>query len=225
MTSREGPAKEVEVSFAEMDTDVKNYLREYCEVFLEAELLDRLEVKDRTPRDDEIIATQKKALREIDRLVMTGTYEEELARLRKPTRPEIEFVPDPTVKPFKFDPEFVARLNNFMAGLRSPDPAQRARFQKFSQAFGLGSKTPRQIVDYLWALEPAKDTGERGRPKLNPPWLNVAWALDEMRLKQAGGLEIVEASRQVAEEEGQPGLEERAKYFRRHYRARQKLRE
>ena len=112
-----------------------------------------------------------------------------------------------------------------MAGLRIPDLAQRARFQKFSDAFGLGSKTPREAADYLWALEKVKVAGERGRPKANPPWLNVAWALDKMRLKQAEGFDIVEASRQVAEEEGQHGLEERAKYFRRHYRARQKLRE
>ena len=162
----------------------------------------------------------KAALREIERLKLSGAYEAERARLAnylEPPSPMIQRLMQ-RIEAGDFEP-----LNNFMDGLKSPDPDQRARFQRLYEGAELGDKTPRELWHILECLESAKKEKE-GRPKAIPPWRNVLHQMDAMRLVVANGSTIPEAARQVAQDEREQGVENRAKYFERLYRQRADLR-
>jgi hypothetical protein len=157
------------------------------------------------------------ALREIDQLKISGDYEAERARLAK------RFKAKPMLQGFQLDPEFAQSWANLRAGMRSPDLDQRARFQRFYVAAELGLKLPRDIVNLIAVLEPAKK--KRGRPSVRVPWSTEAEFLDEMRPLVANGSSIPKAARQVAAAEGKAEQDNRAKWFEKLFRDRQKMRE
>jgi hypothetical protein len=163
---------------------------------------------------------EREALREIERLKLAGTYEAERARLAAklpPTSPEsIRF--GERIRAGEFEP-----LQNFLAGLKSADPEQRARFQSLYEEGGFANKTPVEMWHIISCLEPAKKA--KGRPNAIPPWRNVVASLDAMRLAVHAGVSIPQAARDAAEQEGRAEQENRAKYFERLFRQRQKLRQ
>lgn len=164
---------------------------------------------------DDIIAA-KRALREIDRMKLAGTYDDERARLA-------EFLDEPAFPELPDQArEDVSALTNFLAGLNSPDVIQRELFRHLYDRGGLSEKSLGEALHILRPLQAAKH--RKGAKQLVPPWRNVAEALDEMRLDVAAGRSIPEAARRAARAET-GGAENRAGTLERHYRARMSLRE
>jgi hypothetical protein len=156
------------------------------------------------------------ALREIDRLKVAGTYDAVRAAIAAD-------MPKPENRMSE-----IARtagnwdgLNNLAAGLRSPDPAQRARFRAFYEEQEIADKSPREIEALLAVLERAKRP--KGRRAVSPPWRDYADELDAMRMALAADpdIGIVGAARQATA--GAAG-EHRARDLAKHYRDRMKLR-
>ncbi len=183
--------------------------------------LERLVIEQGVPTDDftrEGLAQDKRALREIDRLKIDGTYDEERRRL-------FARVPDdPLNIRGKIDSDFLRAVDNLLAGLNSSDLEQRARFRRLYEAYDLESKTPYETRDLIMVLETAKRRPKVGRPAICPPWENVVEHLDKMRLLVATGVPIPEAARNAATAEGRMQHASRAKYFEGLYRKRVALR-
>ncbi len=177
----------------------------------------------RAPRDEweaRFLEADKAALREIDRLKIAGIYEAERARLAARLDPEPRVFAEIAAR---LEAGELEPLNNFLRGLRSPDPDQRARFERLYEQADLAGKSPRECWHILSCLEPAQKP--RGRPPATPPWRNVAQQLDAMRLAVAGGASIPQAARDAAAGEGRAEEESRARYFEKLYRQRAALRE
>ncbi|WP_371054353.1 hypothetical protein [Rhodosalinus sp. K401] len=162
----------------------------------------------------------KAALREIDRLKIAGIYEAERARLAARLDPQPGVFAEIAAR---LEAGELGPLNNFLRGLRSPDPDQRARFERLYEQAELAGKSPRECWRILSCLEPARKPP--GRPSATPPWRNVVQHLDAMRLAVAGGASIPQAARDAAAGEGRAEEESRARYFEKLYRQRAALRE
>jgi hypothetical protein len=163
-------------------------------------------------------------LRRLDELIVNGTYEDERATLAKqfpnelgePLRPSLNITPD-MLRAFEI-------AGNYTAGLRSPDPDQRRRFERFGEATGVGSMTPGEALPLIAPLEKAKRPAGRKRHEL--PWQSVASQMSEMRLQvMRDGKSIPVAACEVAQAENQAQWESRAKLFDKRYRAKMRLRE
>jgi hypothetical protein len=196
----------------------KDYYLACCdELEIEADLVQLQKKPEQTDTETREAEAKRAALRDIDRLKISGDYEAERTRLAKRYASPSDF------GGARLSPAFTKSWNNLRAGLRSPDLDQRARFVAFYEAADLGRKLPRDIVDLISVLEPAKKP--KGRPRVSVPWSNVAWALDGMRQLVADGSSIPEAARQVAATEAAAQEDSRAKRYEKLYRDRLKLRE
>lgn len=164
----------------------------------------------------------KKLLRRIDELKICGEYEAFRRELR-----ENESVRNGPLSKLAEGWSLVAKwfshadVRNVMDGRRSPDPAQRERFQTLIDDH-LGDKTPREVQTLISCLERAKRP--KGAPRLRTPWANVIEDMDAMRLAVAGGASRIEAARERADMR-RAGGEERAKTLSRLYRQKMALRE
>ncbi len=202
------------------------------EVDIEDELIS---IQNSSDEDREFLTKfateQRKALHDIARLKVSGRYEEERERLSKLIMEDMAaaeaafHAANPHVPDFRemeINPKLEKALRNLFKGLRSPNPDQRTRFQAFYEATGLANMSPIQSLPLIAALEPAEE--KNGRPSVSPPWRNVAWALDEMRILVANGASVARAAQDVATNEGHVTQESRAKYFARCYAQREGLR-
>ncbi|PIV79076.1 MAG: hypothetical protein COW54_05935 [Rhodobacteraceae bacterium CG17_big_fil_post_rev_8_21_14_2_50_63_15] len=178
--------------------------------------------RSRARKDDDLerySEVERAALREIERLKTEGTYKAERARLAAklpPRSPELVKLGE-RVQSGEFEP-----LQNFLAGLKSADPEQRARFQRLYEEGDFANKAPSETWHIISCLEPAKKA--KGRPNAMPPWRHVVSYLDEMRLAVRAGASIPQAARDAAAMEGFAEQASRAKYFERLYRQRALLR-
>lgn len=197
------------------------------ELEIEARLLGQLDGKVDVNGEGNEEKAMRAALREIDRLKIEGCLVSERARLQK--LPEIEGL-DRTLdraisKLIRDDTGFLKNWDNLRQGMNSPDPEQAERFNKFFDAAGLGPKTPREIVDLIGVLEPAKTRKKPGRKPIPvPKWRNDTAVLDEMLALVNRGMSVKAASERIAEEEASGREESRAKRLANFYRDRQKLR-
>lgn len=161
------------------------------------------------------------ALRKIDLLKIAGTYEVERQAIREMVR---EDGYDPPSIPAKV-PEHVKAidrgLQNLFAGLRSPDPDQRRKFEALFER--LRNRAPYEAAEILDVLEKAKLP--KRKPRVVPPWRNHAAQMDKMRLLVAEGYSIPAAARSVAAAEGRSHEASRARYFERLYRQKIELRQ
>lgn len=184
------------------------------ELDIEAEFQQSLPEADNWLR--RFVAEQQAALREIDELKIAGRYWFERGRLAGLIEP-------PQLPDVRPNPAAMRALDNYCAGMKSPDADQRARFEAFSRAANIEAATLWEALPLLNVLDPAQRP--KGRPRVNPPWRNEAGALDAMRLQTAAGASIPEAARQAAAAEGQLNRQSRAKRFERLFRQRAVLRE
>lgn len=205
--------KSPDLRYSEKLTVAEQQIAARDELDIEAAALDCLGSDD--DFTIQCLGEYKAALRMIDSLKIEGRYEAERARLSTHWQP----VPMPSMSEERL--RVLSVLGNFTAGLRSPDPEQRARFQQLKEM--IGKKTPAETWPILACLEVAKRP--KGRPGASPPWRNVASYLDAMRLSVAAGATIPQAARDAADSEGRPTRENRAGYFERLYRQRAALRE
>lgn len=197
------------------------------ELDIEAKLLRRLENEGAKVSKDPIVSAMREALREIDRLKIEGRLEAERTRLQ--TLPEIEDLDktlDRTVMRVRRDhADFFEYWDNLRQGMESPDPDQRERFIRFYDAAELSPKKPREIIDLIAVLEPAKRTKKPGRKSIaNPKWRNDVNELNEMLVLVASGSSAKAASEKIIEAKASGWEESRAKRLANFYRERQKLR-
>jgi hypothetical protein len=190
-----------------------------AEIDLEAMLWESREPDDDLER--RYHEADKAALREIDRLKIAGEYELERRRLVALLDP-----PQPAFVQLieRIDASDFSPWENFYSGLNSPDPDQRARFERLYEKEKMSGRALHEARHILECLEPAKRKRE-GRPKAIPPWRNVVEHLDAMRLAVAGGASIAQAASEAAIREGRVNADSRAQYFERRYRQRMALRE
>jgi hypothetical protein len=203
--------------FAETLASKDYYVGCYDELEIEEGLYRLRKSGDRSGLESAEAEAMRAALREIDRLKISGDYEVERVLLRK------RYESKPRLTDWKLDSAFSKYWENFRAGMKSTDLDQRARFLAFYHAAQLGRMLPTEIVDLIAVLEPAKR--KNGRPGVSLPWSNIAWALDEMRPLVAGGASIPSAARQVAAIEAAPQEENRAKRYEKLFRDRLRIRE
>ena len=96
------------------------YIACYDEVDIEEELY-RWQNKGNPTESERTEANVKReALREIDRLKISGDYETTRADHKK------LYDTGPVLKSWKLDPSFTKKWNNLRAGMKSPDLDQRA---------------------------------------------------------------------------------------------------
>ncbi|GGB63461.1 hypothetical protein GCM10011316_39150 [Roseibium aquae] len=167
-----------------------------------------------------VLAADRAALREIERLKLCGEYDAKRSRLAKCIDPD---PPEITERFRRIKNGELQPVENFLAGLRSADPQQRSQFKQLYEKGGFANKHYREISHILTCLKSAHKP--KGRPGATPPWRNVVDALDEMRVAVADGLSIPQAARAAAENEALAGTDNRARYFERLFRQRAKLRE
>lgn len=170
------------------------------------------------------------ALRMVDALKLSGKYQEERSRLQKiivEAQDEASRESHAAFTKNFNSPEMVdfkAVLYNLLAGIRSPDPQQRARFLALMDELELWDKTPREVsVALLRALERAKLP--KGRKSIPTPWANVTEHMDAMRLVVAGGLSIYHAALARAALARTAGEAERSRTLAKLYRQKLALRE
>lgn len=197
------------------------------ELDIEAKLLRRMENEDVDANEDPVVSAMREALGEIDKLKIEGGLAAERIRLQQ--LPEIEELGktlDRTITRVQRDyTDYFEYWDNLRQGMKSPDPDQRERFNRFFEAAGLGPKKPWEIIDLIAVLEPAKRKKKPGRkPIANPKWRNDVNELNEMLVLVAGGLSAKAASEQVIEAKAAGWEESRAKRLANFYRERQKLR-
>ncbi|MFV0299899.1 MAG: hypothetical protein ACK5IP_03280 [Paracoccus sp. (in: a-proteobacteria)] len=175
----------------------------------------------------------KSALREIDRLKVSGEYDNvrnaALMAIRADKERQMDSDPKYRARVIKIDAtlrqsdgEIDRQIRNLSDGLRSPDPAQAKRFKQMYDAMELGSKAYPEIRKLLPALERAKR--RKGRAPLPTPWTNEIEHMDVMRLLVASGMTIPLAARERAISEGRADAGERAKTLAKLYRQRADLR-
>lgn len=176
------------------------------------------------------LQTAVQVLQRIDQLEVERRYEAERAALRaKVVETDAVKEIDAAMNQLRghLENRSVQKLlddtQNFLAGLKSPDLAQRARFECAAEHGQLMEKTPGEIAPFLAIIERAK--GRKGRPAVNPPWLHETTQMSEIRLKVSSGLSIPVAARETADREGRANASSRAKYFERLFRQKQSLRE
>lgn len=159
---------------------------------------------------------------QIDDLKINGTYDTEVVRLWGLIPPHHKFknqIKQTKSKEFR---SFVLDSKNFSKGLISPNLEQRKRFRDFYEIEGIGDRLPKDCTHIFAVMERAE--GAKGRPAISPPWRNISTSLDAVRLLDAGGMTIPEASRAVAKGEGGATIESRAHRYEGLYRQRMKLR-
>ncbi len=208
---------------SEMETSWQYYVAAWDELRIEKELFKIFKFAQGNFKENKRVEAQQTALREIDRLKKAETYEVERETLR-----ERILHPQKPGRKINLDPVFLAKFQTYLDGLNSPDPEIRAAFEAFEKAGDLHHKTPREGSVFIRMLEPKKNTDTRGkgRPKSLVPWEKVTYALDEIRVLIGQGLDLPSASMKVAKKEiGPTDLDNRARYFRKLYKERQKLRE
>ncbi|WP_428515455.1 hypothetical protein [Roseovarius sp.] len=203
------------------------YIAWVDELDIEAKLISRLEDDGAEHWQGIVITAMREALREIDQLKIAGRLDAEKARMKQ--RPEIAELEEkldriwPIIQ--RSNADFFEDWNNLRQGMKSPDPDQRARFNRFYEAAELGSKLPRDIADLIAVLEPAKIVKSPGRkPIAIPKWRNDTAALDEMLTLVAKGLSPKAASEKIARDEGSVREVSRAKRLADFFRDRQRLR-
>lgn len=204
--------------------DLLNLKEYYIAAMDEIEIEQDLTPGDQARQASALIGSEQKAmraaLREIDRLKVSGDYEKERARLWEElglaqTDREVEFPP----RIF----EFAKHWGNLRAGLNSPDEAEQEQFRKFYEAAQLRSKSLPEAQELISVLRTAKK--KKGRKNvLRPAWLEDLGELDEIRLLYGQGLSIPMAARQVAQREALAHQDSRAKRFENLFRERMKLR-
>ena len=203
-------------------------LASHDETSLEQQAIDTL--KDETDWNLTYRQLFKEALRLVDALKISGRYESEKSRLAQIVQEAQEDTARETKERFKRHwetpemQEFLSHMSNLLAGIRSPDPEQRARFRDLMDQLELWNKTPREVpVALLRALERAKLP--KGRKSIPTPWANVTEHMDAMRLAVASGDSIHEAARARAILEQTAGEAERARTLAKLYRQKMALRE
>jgi hypothetical protein len=168
------------------------------------------------------------ALRRIDELQLNGTYEAERKRLKDAVAVERaacalppEFVS--LAAKLKQMPDFDERVGNLLRGLKSPDKAQRARFQMLVEKERLND---RPLLDYwhiLSVLEEAKKASGRPAKGISK---NDAALLRIMKCKCCcEGVSIPKAAKQVAPSVKDHGVESVAKRLEIAYRKKMALRD
>jgi hypothetical protein len=168
-------------------------------------------------KDDQELAFYRQALRVIDALKTSGRYDEERSRLA-----QIVSIPEPPAEYFTEAVQARVRAyGNLMAGVRSPDPEQQARFQKLMGEIGLRDRIPADVPEaLLHVLELARKRA--GRKSAIVPWANEQGHMDEMRMAVAKGKSVIDAARQCAGDAA--GRDERAKTLARMFRRKMALR-
>jgi hypothetical protein len=166
------------------------------------------------------LESAKIALRRIDELKISGDYESVRAELAEHIAPikESWAAMIKRIDYGEFEP-----FHNFTRGMQSPDPEQRARFQKLYYQGEFAEKAPREVWHILTCLEPAKR--RKGRRTLVTPWANVVEHMEAMRLDIARGATVVEAAAARAAMDRVSGDAERAKTLAKLYRQKMALRE
>ncbi|KPP83097.1 MAG: hypothetical protein HLUCCA04_03200 [Oceanicaulis sp. HLUCCA04] len=159
-------------------------------------------------------------LQRIDRLIVSGSYEQERARLAAQI-PSGAMSAPPEITP-RIQAAFDA-FDNYTAGKNSPDPDQRARFERFGLAAGLATMELHEIVPFIAALEPAKR--KQGRRRHLLPWESCRTEMGWIRQSVYSGHSIPKAARLAAEKTRRAGIENRAKTLERLYRQKLKLRD
>ena len=198
---------------AETPQFVNEVLALWDEEEIEASALD-LEI------DQPHLEAFRQALRAIDKLKMSGRYDEEIAKLRRN-------LPEPRSQYYTDEARgFVRDVGNLMSGVRSPDPEQAASFRKLMDELELWEKVPGDVPKSLLAvLEPAKK--RRGRKSAIVPWANEQQNMDLMRLAVASGQSVSDAARACAADAIERNVDqaERAKTLAKLYRKKMALRE
>ncbi|MDA0924658.1 MAG: hypothetical protein O3A97_08680 [Proteobacteria bacterium] len=193
---------------------VSDFLALWDEAEIEAQVLD-LEIG--SDRDQADLAAFQQALQAIDGLKISGRYDQEIAKLRG-NRTESEARHHTGTAR-----DFARAYANLMAGVRSPDPEQRARFKKLMDELSLWEKVPSDVPKSILAvLEAAKRP--KGRKSLIVPWANEHQHMDAMRLAVAAGQSVLDAARARAALEQTAGQTERAKTLAKLYRQKMDLR-
>jgi len=172
----------------------------------------------------------KEALRLVDALKLSSKYEGERSRLIKIIQDAESEDRKERKKAFRshLQSEEMIKwrtdMSNLFAGLRSPDPEQKAGFHALMDELDLWQKSPREIPNALLrTLERAKLP--KGRKSIATPWANVTDHMNAMRLAVASGVGVAEASRVQARLERMAGEEERARTLAKLYRQKMALRE
>ena len=214
--------------FGTPQTFVDWAIASYDEMSLEQQAIGTL--KDETDWNLTYRLLFKEALRLVDALKISGRYEVERSRLAQIIQKVEKETARETKERFKRHwqstevREFLSHYSNLLAGIRSPDPEQNARFRALMDELELWDKTPREVpVALLKALERAKLP--KGRKSIPTPWANVTEHMDAMRLAVAGGDSIHEAARARAAMEQTAGEAERARTPAKLYRQMMALRE
>jgi hypothetical protein len=132
--------------FAETLASKDYYVGCYDELEIEEGLYRLRKSGDRSGLESAEAEAMRAALREIDRLKISGDYEVERVLLRK------RYESKPRLKDWKLDSAFSKYWENFRAGMKSPDLDQRARFLAFYDAAELGRMLPTEIVDLIAVL-------------------------------------------------------------------------
>ncbi|MDX1742186.1 MAG: hypothetical protein R3186_01125 [Ruegeria sp.] len=175
------------------------------------------------------LADMKSALRRIDELKISGAYEEERERLAKLVEAaeiaaRAQFLSDnPAAEVGAPSEERLEQIGNLFRGLRSPDAAQKERFEKSFDAQEAAGTSIADIADMLPIVERSKRP--RGPKAKTPPWLNEAEFLDQMRLVVAAGKGIHSAAMEVADEKPTRKTLNRGEWLAKLYRMRMELRE
>lgn len=202
---------------AETPQFVSDFLALWNEAEIEAQVLD---LKMGSDRDQENLTAFRQALRAIDALKISGRYDQEIGKLRlNLPKSDVRYYNDKAQ-------DFARAYGNLMAGLRSPDPAQRANFRKLMDELDLWEKVPGDVPKSLLpVLEAAKKP--KGRKSAIVPWANEQQHMDLMRLAVAAGQSVLDAARACAADAIERNVDqtERAKTLAKLYRQKMALRE
>lgn len=209
-------------------TFVEWALASYDETSLEKQAIDSLKKDD--DWNLEYRQLFKEALKAVDSLKISGAYQAERLRLANIIKEADKDIARESRE--KFNEwwhsaemrEFMSHVSNLLAGIRSPNLDQRARFRALMDELELWDKAPKEIpVSLLRTLERAKLS--KGRKSIPTPWANETEHMDAMRLAVARGVEIIDAARVRAALEQTAGEDERAKTLAKLYRKKMALRE
>jgi hypothetical protein len=199
------------------------------ELLIEEEFLGLLALDTDVRLSRKLCPVFRDTLHRIDRLKIAGHYDAERERLLQAANAAGEWPFIRTVERWvEASWSNWPGWRNLLDGLKSPDVDQRARFQAFWDAWDVGEKfvADPKMLTLLAVLERAKQ-GRKDNKKISPPWRNEVSAMDEMRLLDPAGVNILKAAREVAPRHpGQGGtLEGRAHTLAALYRKRRSLRD
>jgi len=185
------------------------------------------------------ISVQKAALRRIDALKTTGTYETVRQKIHEKVMAANEANLAKLVRANPWAKGMIDRANaeleasgretdhpldNLFRGMKSPDPEQRARFIAMYAEQGLADKAYFEARHLLSVLERAKISDRK--PKLPTPWTNETEAMSNMRQTKADNPQMTIAEIAKAEDarDPRPSAPNRAKRLARLFSQKMALR-